>query len=80
MSISTATIDNFLEKQVTQGACASTEEAQQELIAKLIEKEIDQKIALGRADVTAGKTRVLNDKNNAQFLKILEQKLNANLA
>ncbi len=80
MAISTSTIDDFLAKQVSQGTCASIQEAQQELIAKLIEKEIDQKIAQGRADVQVGKTRVLNEENNAQFLETLEKKLTANLA
>ena len=75
MSIAANSLDQFIQQQVSSGACASTHEAEQELIANLIERDLDSKIAKGRADIQAGKSRELNIANNAAFLAALEKHL-----
>lgn len=53
MTISTSAIDKFVDQQVQSGYCASTHEAEQQLIGELMERELDQKIARSRASIKA---------------------------
>lgn len=75
MAINTHTIDDFIKQQVTNGSCATTQEAQKELIGRLIEKEIDAGIAEGMEDMKAGRVTVANEENDKAFLQEIEEML-----
>ena len=75
MSISVNAIDSFVEQQINLGTSVSIVDAEQEIAARLFEKELDAKIQRGRADVEAGRVRAASPENNALFLSSLTKKL-----
>jgi Arc/MetJ-type ribon-helix-helix transcriptional regulator len=75
MAITTNKIDDFIQQQVVDGSCATATEAQQELICKLVERDLDQRIAKGREAAKEGRGRILNEESNREFLKKMEVKL-----
>lgn len=66
-------LDNFLWKQVEIWSCSSKKEAQETLTNYLIAKQVEQKIAQGRADYKAGRYRIMTEKSNTEFITKLEK-------
>ncbi len=75
MSIPATSIENFIAEQVSNGSAASVQDAEQELVNTLLDREIDRKIAQGRDDIAAGRSRVVNEATNHTFLADLSEKL-----
>jgi len=78
MGTTTRNIDTFINEQVENGVYPSTQEAQKEIIAELVERDLDARIAEGRQAAKEGRTRVLSEESNAQFLKNIGKRLLAN--
>ena len=67
-------LDGFLLKQVEMWICSSKQDAQEKLTNLLLAKEVEQKIAQGRADYNAGRYRTMTKESNAEFIAELEKK------
>ncbi len=75
MSLSPRSIDNFIDKVVQSGSCSSKAEAEKQLREELQEREIDRKIAKGRADIKAGRYTVVNKETTSAFVAKLAKKI-----
>ena len=63
----TNVIDELVSKQVNSGLSSSKAEAEQQLMANLVEREIDRRIAQGRQDIKEGKFTPVNEQTTAEF-------------
>lgn len=75
MTISTASIDHFIADQVQQGSSSSVETAEEELLARIYKRQLDQKLANGEKQIHEGQFREMTEENNLAFIKKLEKRL-----
>jgi hypothetical protein len=68
-------IDEIVSQQVNLGVAKSRVEAEQELAASLVERELDRKIAKGKQDIKDGNFTPVNEQTTAEFVVQLSKKL-----
>ena len=71
----TNVIDELISKQVSSGLSSSKVEAEKQLMANLVEREIDRRIAKGRRDIKEGSFTLVNEQTTAEFISHLSKKI-----
>ncbi|MCJ8269388.1 MAG: hypothetical protein MJK04_08295 [Psychrosphaera sp.] len=75
MSLAVKDIDTFLIDQVDSGACTCVNEAEEELMALLVKRDINRGIEQGRKDFENGLFEEVNAQTNAKLLDEMAQEL-----
>ena len=73
MSTLTVEIDNFVKSQVKNGI--SSQKTRENIIARLVEQDIDEKIAEGREYIKAGRYTVVNKQTTEEFIQRMAKKI-----
>lgn len=66
-------IDKIVKAQVMDGV--STHEVREDIIARLVEQDIDEKIAEGRKAIKEGRYTVVNKKTTEEFIQRMAKKM-----
>ena len=66
-------IDNFVKAQVVNGF--SSHKTRESIIARLVEQDIDEKIAEGRKAIKEGRYTVVNKKTTEEFIQRMAKKI-----
>lgn len=62
-------------EKVNSGSCPSNIEAEEEIAANLVERELDRKIAKGRQDIQEGNSTPVNEKTTTEIVNRLAKKI-----
>lgn len=73
MSTLTVEIDNFVKSQVKNGI--SSHKTRENIIARLVEQDIDEKIAEGRQAIKEGRYTVVNKQTTEEFIQRMAKKI-----
>ena len=74
MTTATNMLDKIVSQQVSLGI-SSNIEVEQELSARLVERELDRKIDQGRQDIKNGNFTLVNEQTTTAFITYLSKKL-----
>jgi hypothetical protein len=75
MALAIKKLDAFLDEEVREGHCESVKDAEKQVLAQLLERDIDRCIERGREDFANGHFTEANEKSNAAFVAELTKKL-----
>ncbi len=75
MSKTEKSIDALISEKVNSGSCPSNIEAEEEIAANLVERELDRKIAKGRQDIQEGNSTPVNEKTTTEIVNRLAKKI-----
>ena len=67
MSLLDQTLDTFINDQIKGGTAATEKEAEEQIIAAVMRRELDRKLARAQQQVANGEVEELNDEFMAQF-------------